>query len=129
MIDPSESFLAKASECLAGAASELAAGRFDNTGNRSYFACFHAAIAALSRAGVRPRGQWDHDFVQAELVRRLINQTKVYPAELRDTLARTMDVRLAADYDEAPVSEQEARRALRRATAFVSAVQSAGSTT
>jgi len=40
-------YLAKAEESLVGAASELAHGRYNNSVNRAYYACFQAAIAAL----------------------------------------------------------------------------------
>jgi hypothetical protein len=45
-------FLAKAEESLAGAESELAAGRYYNCVNRCYYACFQAAVVALMHAGV-----------------------------------------------------------------------------
>jgi uncharacterized protein (UPF0332 family) len=75
----SEFYLAKAQESLAGAESEFANGRYNNCANRSYYACFQAAIAALLHAGIQPRspqGQWGHDFVQAELIGQLINRQK-----------------------------------------------------
>src|SRR5579875_640341 len=71
-------FLDKAEQSLAGAASEFAAVRFDNCANRCYYACFQAAIFALQRAGVAPRGRgrgWAHDFVQAEFTRRLTGES------------------------------------------------------
>ena len=46
MSEPSV-YLAKAEESLLGAASELAQGRYNNSVNRAYYACFQAAIAAL----------------------------------------------------------------------------------
>ena len=42
-----EDFLKKSQECLTGAENEFAGRRFNNCANRSYYACFHAALAAL----------------------------------------------------------------------------------
>lgn len=52
-------FLEKALESLAGAQSEFANGRFNNVANRCYYAAFQAAIVALQRAGLGPRGGAD----------------------------------------------------------------------
>jgi len=49
--ETSEGFLAKAGESLAGATSELANGRYNNTANRAYYSSFQAAIAALPASG------------------------------------------------------------------------------
>src|SRR4051794_28985492 len=116
MLD-AESYLLRASEGLAGAESEFAAGRFNNCANRCYFACFHAAITALILDRRQPptSGRWTHTYVQAEFAGYLITRAKRYPPELRDTLSRNMDLRHAADYHRNPVSEIAAARALRRA--------------
>jgi len=55
MIEP---YLSKARECLFGAESELANGRFNNATNRAYYAAYNAAIVALIRAGMSSR-RWD----------------------------------------------------------------------
>jgi len=118
-----DEFLRKAQECLAGAEDEYANRRFNNCANRSYYACFHAALAALIATGYRAMGgQWSHVAVQAEFTKRFINRTKAYPAEFRDTLLKNMELRHMADYDVESVSEITAARALRRARAFVTAV-------
>jgi|SRR5437870_2546537 len=124
-------YLAKADESLSGAESELANGRYNNCANRCYYACFQAAIAALLRAGIAPsrgRGQWGHDFVQGEFVGILVNRRKLYPAELRDTLALILKVRQAADYGRDQVTETQAIRALRRTHRFVEAIARGGAT-
>lgn len=56
MSEIGEVFLAKARESLEGTASELANGRHNNAANRSYYASFQAAIAALDLAGIHPPG-------------------------------------------------------------------------
>ena len=120
-------FLNKAVESLIGAESEFSNKRYNNTANRAYYACFQAAIAALLRAGVRPRGdEWSHDFVPSQFDGVLINRRHLYPAELRGMLNRNAGLRLSADYDEDPVTETEANRALRRSRTFVRTIHAEG---
>ncbi len=66
-------YLTKAIESLLTAESEFANGRYNSCANRSYYACFQAAIAAILNEGIRPGGQWNHPFVQAQFVGVLIN--------------------------------------------------------
>ena len=118
-------FLAKAQESLAGAASELLNGRYNNAANRSYYACFQGAIAALDQAGIRPPGrpgEWGHAFVQAQFAGQLINRRKLYPAALRDALTQTQAIREQGDYHAGHVSYAQATRAVGRARAMVTAV-------
>ena len=119
-------FLNKAVESLIGAESEFINKRYNNTANRAYYACFQAAIAALQRAGVQPRRQeWSHEFVPSQFDGVLINRRHLYPPELRGVLNRNASLRLSADYDEDPVTQTEADRALRRSRTFVRAIQQA----
>jgi uncharacterized protein (UPF0332 family) len=127
MIERDYPFFDKALESLAGAESEFVNERYNNTANRAYYAVFHAAIAALQQAGMRPaRNEWSHEFVPAQFDGMLINRRKRYPAELRGVLSRNAAVRLSADYDEEPVTQTEASRTLRRSRTFVRAIQSGG---
>ena len=66
-------YLAKAEESLRTAESEFANSRYNSCANRCYYACFQAAIAALLSEGIRPRGQWSHEFVQGQFVGVFIN--------------------------------------------------------
>jgi uncharacterized protein (UPF0332 family) len=118
-------YLAKATESLLTAESEFANGRY----NRCYYACFQAAIAALLREGIRPRGQWSHAFVQAQLVGVLINQRKRYDPQLRRVLADNQSLRDRADYRPELVIATQAGRALRRSRLFVTAVRQRGGVT
>ncbi|MCC7368856.1 MAG: HEPN domain-containing protein [Chloroflexi bacterium] len=125
MLDADDPYLAKAAESLAGAESELANARYNNSVSRSYYSCFQAAIHALVLNGVRPRGtldQWGHDFVQAQFVGLLVNRRKLYPADLRQTLFRNLSLRHEADYGRGTVTQIEALRALRRSRQFGNAV-------
>jgi uncharacterized protein (UPF0332 family) len=125
MPDVHSVFLAKAEESLAGAENEFANGRYNNCANRCYYACFQAAIAALLRADRsprNPRGQWGHDFVQAEFIGQLINRRKVYPSNLREVLERSYMLRQLADYQAEFVTKAQASRALSRARQFVETI-------
>ncbi len=120
-----QTYLAKAQESLAGAASEYANDRYNNCANRAYYACFQAAIAALSRAGIAPAGrreQWSHAFVPAAFVGELIKRRKRYSANLRDVLTRTYALREIAEYKLGTVSRVQASRLLDQARTFVRSV-------
>jgi uncharacterized protein (UPF0332 family) len=129
MIAPDYPFLDKAMESLIGAESEFLNSRYNNCANRCYYACFQAAIVALQGAGIAPRGttgQWSHAFVPAQFEGMLINRRKLYPTQLRGTLGHLYGLRQTADYDEDPVTQTEANRALRRTRTFVQAIQERG---
>ncbi|MHB8619032.1 MAG: HEPN domain-containing protein [Chloroflexota bacterium] len=129
MAETDEIYWAKAGESLAGADSEFANGRLNDCANRSYYACFQAAVYALMKEGIRPSGarpQWGHDFVQAQFIGELINRRKRYSPQLRETLVRNLEVREAGDYRANQVSETQAFRALRRAGDFVRAIEQRG---
>ena len=119
-------YLAKATESLQTAESEFANGRYNSCANRCYYACFQAAIAALLREGIRPRGQWSHEFMQAQLVGVLINQRKRYDRELRRVLADNQMLRDQADYRPELVTATQASRALRRSRLFINAIRQRG---
>lgn len=129
MAEAAITYLDKALEALAGATSEYANARYNNCANRAYYACFQGAVAALLAAGLRPAGSrdtWSHEAAQATFASELIARRKLYPAELRDALSRTYTLRQAADYSRDLVSDTQAERTLRRARAFVVAVQQTG---
>lgn len=118
-------FLLKAQESLAGAQSEYLNGRYNNTANHAYSACYPAAVYALIQAGIRPpgaHGQWSHALVPARFEGELIRRRKLYPTDLRTILQQTQTVRRAADYEAELVSQIQAERALRRASRFAQAI-------
>ena len=122
-------YLTKAIESLLTAESEFANGRYNSCANRSYYACFQAAIAAILNEGIRPAGQWNHQFVQAQFVGVLINQRKRYKSELRRVLADNQSLRDKADYRPEFVTATQASRALRRTRLFVTAIRQRGGVT
>ena len=118
-------FLERAEENLEAAQSEFIGRRYNSSASRSYYACFQAAIYALSQAGIRPsREQWGHDFVQAQFNGELINRRKLYPVNLRTTLTQNYTLRERADYTTEQVSEIRAARAASRAEEFLDAIRS-----
>ena len=120
-----DAFLVKAQESLASAEADFTARRYNSCANRSYYACFQAAIAALLRVGISPKRKWAHTFVQARFD-ELVYRQKRYPAELRGIWVRLHSLREQADYTSNPVTETEARRASRLSRNFVQAIQARG---
>ncbi len=124
-------FEEKAAQNLESAVSELVNRRYDACANRCYYSAFHAAIVALLRAGIQPRGThgiWGHDYVQAQFSGQLIGRRKLYPAELRTTLPTLLELREVADYEATFVSRREAERAVRRVEQFVESIIGGGDT-
>jgi uncharacterized protein (UPF0332 family) len=119
-------YLVKASESLQTAESEFVNGRYNSCANRCYYGCFQAAIAALLREGIRPRGQWNHEFVQGQFVGVLLNQRHLYDRELRRVLADNQSLCEKADYRPELVSATQASRALRRTRTFIAAIRQRG---
>jgi uncharacterized protein (UPF0332 family) len=119
-------YLTKAYESLLTAESEFANGRYNSCANRTYYACFQAAIAAILTEGIRPAGQWNHQFVQAQFVGVLINKRKRYETELRRVLSDNQSLRDKADYRPEFVTAIQASRALRRTRQFVTAIRQKG---
>ena len=131
MPEEGDAFLARAHESPAGAMSEYANERYNNAANRSYYACFQAAIFALARADIRPpgtKGQWTHAMVQSQFAGTLIQRRKAYPSSLQDTLFYLTRLRLAADSERTSVTAVQASRALHRAQTFVAALAQQGGT-
>src|SRR5919106_82011 len=104
-------YVTKATESLQTAESEFANGRYNSCANRCYYACFQAAIVALLREGIRPAGQWSHQFVQSQLVGVLINQRHHYGPEFRRVLSDNQSLRDQADYRAELVTATQASRA------------------
>jgi uncharacterized protein (UPF0332 family) len=119
-------YLTKAIESLLTAETESINGRYNSCANRCYYACFQAAIVALLSEGIRPAGQWNHQFVQAQFVSVLINQRKRFDAQLRRALSDNQSLRDKADYRPELVTATQASRALRRSRLFVTAIRHRG---
>jgi uncharacterized protein (UPF0332 family) len=115
-------WLEKARQSLQGAESEYANQRYDNAANRAYYACFHAAIAALMNIGaleLTGKGTPSHAFVQATFARELIHRRKVFSAEMASLLLDLLLLRQQADYSTIPINDLRIKRMLEKARAFV----------
>ena len=84
--------LEKANENLEAARLLFDAGLHNASANRAYYAAFHAAIAALSAAGIR-MDNIKHANVQAQFSGKLIQRRKVYSSRLKTSLPELQDTR------------------------------------
>lgn len=129
MIEAEVVYLDKARESLETAQAELFNRRFNSSANRSYYACFQAALYALVRAGIRSTradGRWSHEFVHGQFNGELVDRRHLSPAQLRRTLPQNFRLRQAADYGLERVSDVQAARAVSRAQEFLEAVERRG---
>lgn len=114
-------YLTKARESLASAGADFEAARYNSCANRSYYAAFQAAVAALIEFGWIARGgTWEHRYVIAEFSGKLVRQRKILPARFLGVLDRLLEVRITADYRLASASHKEADRARRSAADLIS---------
>ena len=124
-----ERYLAKARQSLASARSDARARRYNSGANRSYYAAFQAAVAALIDAGIRPANDdWGHRFVMSQFSGKLIRRRKLLPGALRLTLNNLFDRRVKADYSAENVSAGDARGAVKQAGRLVGAVSATAGT-
>lgn len=115
-------FLDKAQEALKAAELLLDQGCFNSAANRSYYAVFHAARAALIAARLgTPQQKWSHLAIQGQF-NLLTRRRKVYPAHMNSDLPRLRSVREVADYDSELVNSKAARDVVKTASVFVSNV-------
>lgn len=113
-------FLSKALQNLKASQLLLEEGLQDAAVTRTYFAAYHAARAALRAETGRDAD--DHKDLQATFAAELVNRRKVYPGK-QGVLPALISLRHQADYDEEMVSAKRATRAVKKARAFVLAIQ------
>ena len=119
-----ERYLRKARESLASAAADVRAKRYNSAANRSYYAAFQAAVAALIHAGIqRPAATCQHRFVTSQFSGKLIYRWKLISSSLQGYLDRLFRRRVTGDYEPGDVSGDDARRGLRESTAIVEDVE------
>ncbi|HAO22740.1 MAG TPA: hypothetical protein DCQ37_21170 [Desulfobacteraceae bacterium] len=108
-------FLKKAEESLNAAQSCFEQEYYNSCVNRAYYAMFQAAVAALFKAGFRPKSEKiGHDWVQAEFSRAFVSGSKRFP-HLKGLLNLVQEVRDIADYSDEEISEKRAKRNLDKA--------------
>ncbi|MDM8522305.1 HEPN domain-containing protein [Desulfococcaceae bacterium HSG8] len=111
-------FLRKAEQNLRAAELLFENGLYDASTNRSYYAALHAAVAALSGAGIKTE-RISHETTQAKFAAELIRRRKIYPSRLKSYLSDLQRVRDHADYKLKSVSKKVASRQLNKAKEFV----------
>ncbi len=115
-------FLSKAKENL-----KIAQLSFDNEcynacANRSYFASFQAAIAALAANGIQSNKN-EHAWVQSEFNLQLIKRKKVYPAVFKKYLPNMQIERNVADYSKKDISRKVALRQFSHAKEMIGLIE------
>ena len=115
-------FLSKAKENL-----KIAQLSFDNEcynacANRSYFASFQAAVAALAAHGIQSNKN-EHAWVQSEFNLQLIKRKKVYPAVLKKYLPNMQIERNVADYSKKDISKKVALRQFSHAKEMIGLIE------
>jgi len=116
-----ERLLGKAEIKLNAARELYDKGLFEDSASRSYYAMFHAARAALTKAGVTTR---THEGTVSEFGRRLV-LNGIFPWDLGRALAEAKAARETYEYSATmEIASDEAEALLRDAERFVSQVQS-----
>src|SRR5256885_15445367 len=96
-------------------------GFFEDSASRSYYAMFHAARAAITKAGVTTR---THEGTVSEFGRRLVLKG-IFPRDLGRALAEAKAARETYEYSATmEIASDEAEALLRDAERFVSQVKS-----
>lgn len=115
-------FSTKAQENIEAAEILFENQKYNASANRAYYAAFHAAIAALTNAGI-PIDRISHESLQAKFNGELIRKRKVYPSRFKSYLLDLQSVRLAADYKSIFVSKKVAARQNKKAREYFEAIQ------
>jgi uncharacterized protein (UPF0332 family) len=113
-------FLQKAETSLKSAKMPLDAGDTDSACSRSYYAMYDAARACLAWASIEPvRGEFKthHGLITAFSLHLV--KPGIFPADIGKALQNVQTLRLAADYEAAPVPAEKAEQALAAAANFV----------
>lgn len=116
-----DEFLTKAKENLKAAEVLFEHQLYNAAVNRSYYAAFQAAIAALADQGIATERR-GHAAIQANFATELIQRRKRYAGHFRAYLMDLQSVRDDADYKLTSISGRVARRQLTKAKEFVEAI-------
>ena len=91
---------------------------YDDCANRSYYAMFWTAIAALSHFGLL-QDRWRHGGLIATFGKELVRRQRAYPPEMGRQFNRAYDIRLRADYEQGVTDLYAAQSTLHHAQAFL----------
>jgi uncharacterized protein len=121
-----QDLIAKAIRAAASARVLLDAGDADGACNRSYYAMFDAARAALLASGapVDPETTRTHNGLISAFSLHLVKTGRV-PVKLGKALNKAEELRLVADYKGDPIEKEDSAWAVSQAQAFVEAMQAA----
>jgi uncharacterized protein (UPF0332 family) len=116
------SFLQKAETNLKSAKLLLDAGDTDSACSRAYYAMYDAARASLAWAGITPEhGEFKtHHGLISAFGLHLVKPGH-FPSDIGKALQNVQTLRLAADYEAAPIPPEKAEQSLAAAIKFVSA--------
>ena len=123
MSGPPHAYLAKAKACLKEAAAVAEIGFHEAAGRAAYLAAYHAAQALI----LAPSGKIvkTHSGARSEFA-RLAREDAALGRDLTSFLARTYNLKVAADYEvgsSATVTSSEAVEAIAGADKFVAAIE------
>ena len=115
-----EQHMRRAFKRLEVARLNLASGYPDDSCNRSYYAMFEAASAALAVLGISPPKT--HKGVAKLFQQHVVKPGRV-DTNMGAAISRIERLRLLADYEGAPVEMEQAHDALQQAGKFVEVVR------
>jgi len=115
-------FITKAKENIQAAQLLFDNNLYNASANRAYYAAFHAALAALSDAGIQSE-RLSHEATQAHFSDQLIRRRKIYPGHLKSYLLDLQAVRDDADYKLKLISKKVAWRQVHKAKEFLERVE------
>ena len=113
----------KVQEFLKAAKVCLDNGFYNSSINRSYYAMYRSAIAAIEHEGYLPRKRWNHEGVIRVFNRELVHLGKIYPEEFVADLRGAYYLRLDADYSGLEMGEKRARLWFDKARGFVQRIR------
>jgi len=114
-------YLSKSTQNLQAAERDFRHQSYDPCASRTYFAAFHAALAALlALTDFNRQGKGGiHRSVAAEFARRLIHRRKIFPRNMAGVLDDLKVYRHLADYEDRSVPRKRASQSLSDARRFI----------
>ena len=116
--------LRKASESLKAAELCFSRRLFNAAANQACTAMLQAAVVALERGGIEPKNDpWSNEQVQSAFANELTRRRKTYPMQLAWYLLNGLTIRAQSDYEDAYVTEAQAKRMLTWTREFLKHVE------
>ena len=115
--------ISKVDEFLKAAKVCLDHGFYNSSINRSYYAMYRIAIAAIEHEGYLPKKRWNHEGVIRVFNRELVHLGSVYSEKSVADLRGAYYLRLDADYSALEMDEKRARQWFHKAVGFVQRIR------